>query len=476
MLFNSLEFGIFLPITLLLYWYLFSGTFKKQNLFLLITSWFFYAWWDWRFLGLLIFAGITSYLSAVSISKNKAIPRARLIWLLFGILTNLGVLLTFKYYDFFVSSFASAFLGGNDSGLLLNLILPVGISFYSFQAIGYCVDVFRNNVPAEKSFLLHLTFISFFPQLLAGPIGRAQNLIPQFKQTRTFDSRLAADGLRQILWGLFKKMVVADNCATVVNSVWGSGIETASASTLIGVAILYSFQIYGDFSGYSDMAIGTAKLFGIRLGDNFLFPYFSRNPQEFWRRWHISLNEWFRDIIYIPLGGSRNGKAKTLRNLFVVFSLSGLWHGANWTFIAWGIFHWLLFIPRTIFKVKQKPSEMVAKSRIFPNFIEIREMVLTFSAITVGWVFFRADTIQDAFSFLKNCFRPSILSVPEFSGTPFIFIGIMLLVEWLQRQGTHGLSRMPALPRTLLWTFYILFIFVIFQNDGMQENFIYFKF
>lgn len=476
MVFNSFEFGIFLPIVLLAYWYIFSKSATKQNLFLLAASWFFYAWWDWRFLGLLILAGMISYLSATRIDIAQNNPFARRAWLLFGILSNLGVLGVFKYYDFFAQSFADVFLAGNSEGMLLNLILPVGISFYTFQAVGYCVDVFRKTVPAEQNLLHHFTFISFFPQLLAGPIGRAKSLIPQFTKRRIFDSVLATDGLHQILWGGVKKMVVADNCASIVNSVWGSGIENASASTLVGVAILYSFQIYGDFSGYSDMAVGTAKLFGIRLGDNFLFPYFSRNIREFWRRWHISLNTWFRDFVYIPLGGSRNGRGKTLRNLFAVFALSGLWHGANWTFIAWGVFHWLLFIPRSFFKSPKNESNIVADNRFFPSWRELGQMLTTFVFVTIGWIFFRATNIQEAFCFIKNCFSPSLTSAPDFSGTPFLFISIMLVVEWIQRHGTHGLYRFFPFPRPIRWILYIIFIFVIVQNDGMQETFIYFKF
>lgn len=476
MLFNSAEFFVFGLIALALYWCVFDGNARRQNTFLLVTSWIFYAWWDWRFLGLLALAGTTSFVSGIGIAKNADNASARKRWLFFGVAANLGVLALFKYFDFFVRSFSETFLGGNDGGLLLHLALPVGVSFYSFQAIGCCADVYFGRVPAEKNPLLHFTFISFFPQLLAGPIGRAGKLLPQFSARRIFDSALATDGLRQILWGLFKKTVVADNCAAVVNAVWAGGIGEASAGTLIGTAVLYSFQIYGDFSGYSDMAIGVAKLFGIRLGDNFLFPYFSRNPQEFWRRWHISLNTWFRDFVYIPLGGSRTGKLRTLRNLFVVFGLSGLWHGANWTFVAWGTFHAMLFVPRAIFGKKRKDSDVVAEKSIFPSLSELARMAATFVAVTVGWIFFRADTIGEAFLFLKRCIVPAGEETFGVNGTPFVFIAPMLVVEWIQRRETHGLQRIPPFPRALRWALYMLFLFVIFQNDGMQENFIYFKF
>lgn len=476
MLFNSTEFLVFGLAALTLHWYAFSGSARRQNAFLLAASWFFYAWWDWRFLGLLILAGTTSFAAGLGVAHSEENTRARRGWFLFGVLTNLGVLALFKYYDFFVRSFSEAFLGGIDGGLLLNLALPVGVSFYSFQAIGYCADVFLGRVPAEKSPLRHFTFISFFPQLLAGPIGRAGNLLTQFTEKRVFDSALATDGLRQILWGLFKKTVVADNCAAVVDAVWTGGVGNASPLTLAGAAVLYSFQIYGDFSGYSDMAIGTAKLFGVRLGDNFLFPYFSRDPQEFWRRWHISLNTWFRDFVYIPLGGSRAGKLRTLRNLFVVFGLSGLWHGANWTFVCWGLFHALLFLPRTLFGRKQKNTTVIAENAALPSLAELTRLVVTFIAVTIGWVFFRAPTIGEAFAFLENCIVPAGTETFGFCGTPFLFIGMMLVVEWIQRRGTHGLYRVFPFPRPVLWVLYGLFLFFIFQNDGMQENFIYFKF
>ena len=476
MLFNSTEFLVFGLAALTLHWYAFSGSARRQNAFLLAASWFFYAWWDWRFLGLLILAGATSFAAGLGVAHSEENTRARRGWFLFGVLTNLGVLALFKYYDFFVRSFSEAFLGGIDGGLLLNLALPVGVSFYSFQAIGYCADVFLGRVPAEKSPLRHFTFISFFPQLLAGPIGRAGSLLPQFTEKRVFDSALATDGLRQILWGLFKKTVVADNCAAVVDAVWTGGVGNASPLTLAGAAVLYSFQIYGDFSGYSDMAIGTAKLFGVRLGDNFLFPYFSRDPQEFWRRWHISLNTWFRDFVYIPLGGSRAGKLRTLRNLFVVFGLSGLWHGANWTFVCWGLFHALLFLPRTLFGRKRKNTTVIAENVALPSLTELTRLVVTFIAVTIGWVFFRAPTIGEAFAFLENCIVPAGTETFGFNGTPFLFIGMMLVVEWIQRRGSHALYRVFPFPRPVRWALYGLFLFFIFQNDGMQENFIYFRF
>lgn len=477
MSFNSFEFAVFLGVALLLHWYVFGKSVQSQNAFLLIAGWFFYAAWDWRFLGLLISCCTISYVAGRLICREKSAGRKGRVAMVFGVSALLGFIVVFKYYDFFVKSFADVFLNGNADSLVLNLILPVGISFYVFQAIGYCLDVYRDKVPAEKNILTHFVFSSFFPQLLAGPIGRGNALIPQFTQRRAFNPELATDGLRQILWGLFKKMVVADNCAKIVDRLWNGGVEgfaEYNASALVLGAILYSFQIYGDFSGYSDMAIGTAKLFGIKLGDNFLFPYFSRNVGEFWRRWHISLNTWFRDFVYIPLGGSRAGTLVTFRNILVVFGLSGLWHGANWTFVFWGLFHGILFAP-SIFMKNRKMKEK-SRTVVPPSLKDFGAIFLTFSLVTIGWIFFRASKIEDAFFFIKRCFSLSLFQPPKISGTPFIFIGIMLLVEWIQRRESHGLSRILPIPRALMWCAYIVFIFFILLNDGAQENFIYFKF
>lgn len=477
MIFNSLDYALFLPVVFLFYWYVFCGNAARQNCFLLLASLFFYGYWDWRFLGLLLLAGTVSFFAGTAIDSSQSRGGNGRWALTLAVVVNLGILALFKYYDFFVQSFADIFLAGEADGILLNLILPVGVSFYLFQATGYCFDVYRKVVPAERDVLKYFTFICFFPQLLAGPIGRAKNLLPQFSLRRDFDVALATDGLRQILWGLFKKTVVADNCASAVNAVWSGDLAGTSASTLVAAAVLYSFQIYGDFSGYSDMAVGSAKLLGIRLGDNFLFPYFSRNVGEFWRRWHISLNTWFRDYLYIPMGGSRAGKWKTLRNTLIVFGLSGLWHGANWTFIIWGLFHGMLFLPKILFPDKTKPTAIVAQDKLIPSRREFCQILTTFTLMTIGWIIFRAPDIGEAWTFMKKCISPSIITVPEgITSTPFLFIVIMLFVEWLERNYSHGLSKIPKIPRALRWGFYILFIFVIFQNDGMQENFIYFKF
>ncbi len=371
MLFNSIQFALFLPIVFLLYWFVFDRFISKskyqlrlQNAFVVVASYVFYGWWDWRFLLLIAFTSFCSWGSGMlmqrvenqqidpnltgggkSLEINKLQRRKKLITTA-NIVLNLLILAIFKYYDFFVTEFAQLFHISTD-GLLLKVILPVGISFYTFQALSYSIDVYRGKIEPTKDIVAFFAFISFFPQLVAGPIERATNLLPQFLKKREFDYDTAVDGMRQILWGLFKKIVVADNCAVFVDEVFKT-YTYQSGSTLLLAAIFFTFQIYGDFSGYSDIAIGTAKLFGIKLMRNFNVPYFSRDIAEFWRRWHISLTTWFRDYVYIPLGGSRVSKAKVVRNTFIIFLLSGFWHGANWTFIAWGAYHAILFLPANI--------------------------------------------------------------------------------------------------------------------------------
>lgn len=349
MLFNSIQFAIFLLIAFLLYWFVFdqflsnnSSQYRLQNAFIVFASYVFYGWWDWRFLILIIFTSFCSWYSGIHIFKAKDKVKAK-CWLWCNIIVNLGVLFFFKYFNFFISEFSQLFHIPTDR-LLLKIILPVGISFYTFQALSYSIDVYKGKIMPTKDIIAFFAYISFFPQLVAGPIERATSLLPQFLKKREFNYNAATNGLRQILWGLFKKSVIADNCAVYVNHVFSTYAEQRS-STLLLAAILFAFQIYGDFSGYSDIAIGTAKLFGIELKRNFRFPFFSRDIAEFWRRWHISLTTWFRDYVYIPLGGSRVSQLKIIRNTFIIFLLSGIWHGANWTFIAWGAYHAFLFLP-----------------------------------------------------------------------------------------------------------------------------------
>lgn len=472
MLFNSIEFALFLPIVFLLYWFVFKRNVRGQNLFIVAASYLFYGWWDWRFLFLIAFTSFCSWGSGLIIKRYRGRPLSKTIHIL-NIVLNLAILGVFKYYDFFVTSFATTFLHRNAEGMLLNVVLPVGISFYTFQALSYSIDVFREKLEPTRDIVQFFAFVSFFPQLVAGPIERATNLLPQFEKPRTFDYNQAVDGLRQILWGLFKKIAVADTCAAYVDYVFDA-YQSQSGLTLSIAAVLFAFQIYGDFSGYSDIAIGTAKLFGIKLMRNFNNPYFSRNIAEFWRRWHISLTTWFRDYVYIPLGGSRVSKAKIVRNTFVIFLLSGFWHGANWTFLAWGAYHALLFLPLILMGLNRKFTDEIAKNRLLPTWSEALRILATFILVTIGWIIFRADNISQAWQY--------IMLIPH-GGAPYlkglaacsIYILIMLVMEWIHRGRSHGfdLNCPHAVLRYILYYLLILVMFLAYSNS---ETFIYFQF
>lgn len=489
MLFNSIEFLIFLPVVFLLYWFVFDRFISKskwqlrlQNAFVVVASYVFYGWWDWRFLLLIAFTSLCSWLSGILMQKadgqNHETRKRKLITAT-NIVINLAILATFKYYDFFVTEFAKLFHISAD-GILLNVILPVGISFYTFQALSYSIDVYRRKIEPTKDIVAFFAFISFFPQLVAGPIERASNLLPQFLKKREFDYATAVDGCRQILWGLFKKIVVADNCAVVVNEIFADYANMPASLLLVG-ALFFTFQIYGDFSGYSDIAIGTAKLFGIKLMRNFNVPYFSRDIAEFWRRWHISLNTWFRDYVYIPLGGSRTTKAKIVRNTFVIFLLSGLWHGANWTFIAWGAYHALLFLPLILLGKNRKYTGTIAEGKFLPSFKELCMMLLTFALVVIGWIFFRAETIADAIHYIAALCSPEIWKTSfEFwiypTNNAGWFVIIMLIVEWLLRDKEHGLDIKNIKYGWLRIIIYYTLIVVMFWFSGKSETFIYFQF
>ena len=482
MLFNSIQFAIFLPLVFLFYWFVFDRLISKskhqlklQNAFVVVASYVFYGWWDWRFLLLIAFTSFCSWGSGLLIGKAKTRREAK-TWATLNIVLNLGILALFKYYDFFVTEFAQLFHLSTD-GLLLKVILPVGISFYTFQALSYSIDVYRGKIEPTKDIVAFFAFISFFPQLVAGPIERATNLLPQFLKKREFNYDTAVDGMRQILWGLFKKMVIADNCASFVNEVF-AWPHTGSENLI--AAVFFTFQIYCDFSGYSDIAIGTAKLFGIQLKQNFKMPYFSRDIAEFWRKWHISLTTWFRDYVYIPLGGSRVQKAKVVRNIFIVFLLSGFWHGANWTFIAWGIYHALLFLPLVLTGKNRSHKDQIEEGRVLPSIKDLGQMLLTFSLVALGWVLFRSPGIPSALGHLR------CLLVPEtYSGLYKVFtywemlpIGIMLVVEWLQRNKEHGLQDMDKYfpSRWLRCSLYGLLMVLVVFFRGNYQQFIYFQF
>ena len=378
MLFNSLSFAVFLPVVFILYWFVTNKDLRIQNLLLLAASYFFYASWDYRFLFLLIFSTLLDYFSGIKMNRVRNRNQKRL-WLSLSIIINLGFLGIFKYYNFFASSLAEALstVGLHLNLWTINVILPVGISFYTFHGLSYVLDIYNNKIEPEKNYIDYAVFVSFFPLLVAGPIERATHLLPQIKKPRIFNYGWAVDGMRQILWGLFKKVVIADTCAGYVNSIFANYGDYGGSTLLLG-ALFFAFQIYCDFSGYSDIALGTAKLFGIELRRNFAFPYFSRDIAEFWRRWHISLSSWFRDYLYIPLGGSKVGTWKKVRNTFIIFLVSGFWHGANWTFIVWGALNALYFLPLLLLNKNRTNLEIVAKGKLFPSIPQLAGIGFTF--------------------------------------------------------------------------------------------------
>ena len=479
MLFNSLEFLIFLPIVFLLYWHVFKPL-RWQNFFVVVASYVFYGWWNWRFLLLILFTSLCSFASGILLQRFDESKKWRKVISGTNIAINIAILGVVKYYDFFASQLVEAFSGlGVQLHLTsLNIILPVGISFYTFQALSYTVDIYRRKLEPTRDVIAFLAFISFFPQLVAGPIERATNLLPQFLKPRKFDYALAVDGMRQILWGLFKKMVVADTCATACNEIFAD-YATKSGGELIVGALFFTFQIYGDFSGYSDIAIGTAKLFGVRLMRNFNVPYFSRDIAEFWRRWHISLNTWFVDYVYIPLGGSRNGKWKTVRNTLIIFGLSGLWHGANWTYIVWGFYHAFLFIPLFLFGLNHKRKDVVAAQSWHPSWKEALQMLTTFCFVVIGWIIFRAENIGQAWGYISRMFCEFDGTFPKHGNTPLIYCGIVLLVEWMQRKKEHAFQiphRSLFAYRPVRWIFYFAVFVCTYFFMGNQSTFIYFQF
>jgi D-alanyl-lipoteichoic acid acyltransferase DltB (MBOAT superfamily) len=478
MLFNSLEFALFLPIVFFLYWFITQKNLKLQNALIVLSSYVFYGWWDGRFLLLIVFSTILDFSigQRLKIEKNNN-KRKLFLWL--SIFINLGFLGFFKYYNFFLENFVNAFtfLGYHINANSLNIILPVGISFYTFQTLSYTIDVYKRKLEPVNDFIAFSAFVCFFPQLVAGPIERATNLLPQFYKKREFKYDKAVDGMRQILWGLFKKMVIADNCAVFANDIFNNYQDYNGISLIIG-ALFFTFQIYGDFSGYSDIAIGTSRLFGFDLKQNFAFPYFSRDIGEFWRRWHISLNTWFRDYLYIPLGGSKGGVKMKIRNTFAIFLVSGFWHGANWTFIVWGALNALYFLPLLLYDKNRKHLDVVAEGKILPNFRELISMLTTFILTVFAWIFFRAVNINHALNIIKGVFNFENLSRFKISYTVVLtvfFISILLIVEWINRSELHGLKKVPK--QNILRKFlYVVLILIIVSQFNNSNDFIYFQF
>ena len=482
MIFNSFEFALFLPLVFLLYWWLGKNRKTTQNSLLLVASYVFYGWWDWRFLSLIFASSLLDFYIGQRIEGSQS-EGQRKKFLALSLSVNLGFLAFFKYFNFFAESFADAFtlFGGSFEVDRLAIILPVGISFYTFQTLSYSIDIYRKKMTASKDLLSFLSFVSFFPQLVAGPIERANQLLPQFYNKRSFDYNEAVDGLKQMLWGLFKKMVIADNCAMLANDIFNNSSEH-SGSTLVLGAVLFTFQIYGDFSGYSDIAIGCARLFGFRLMQNFAFPYFSRDIAEFWRRWHISLSTWFRDYLYIPLGGSRGGLVSKVRNTFIIFIVSGFWHGANWTFIVWGFLNACYFMPLLLAKKNRTNTDQIAQNSIFPSVKEVFQMMATFALTVLAWIFFRADNLPHAFQILGDIFSSSLFDMPFFGRkNPFIILLILLLgfvlIEWWGRKGKYALEYvLMQNHRSMRWGFYFILILAIITQAGGQQEFIYFQF
>lgn len=478
MLFNSFEYLLFLPVVFLIYW-LVCHTRTSRNVFIVAASYVFYGWWDWRFLLLIAFTTLCSYLSGIVLGREGPGKTFRRFILWGNVAVNLGILFLFKYFDFFAAGFTALLrsLAVMADSVTLGLVLPVGISFYTFQALSYVIDVYKRKIGPTRDVAAFFAFISFFPQLVAGPIERATNLLPQFLTIRTFDYAGAVDGMRRILWGLFKKMVVADNCAVLVDSVFRDYHSVGSINLWIGV-ICFSFQIYGDFSGYSDIAIGTARLFGIRLMQNFSVPYFSRDIGEFWRRWHISLTTWFRDYVYFPMGGSRCSKLRTVVNTMTVFLISGFWHGASWGYVMWGAGHGLLFVPRIMRKNKSKVRDTVASGRLLPNFSESLAMGWTFLLVAVLRILYRCATVGDAWEYVKGMFS-GFTYTPLSGKWPLVWIAVLIVIDWIKREAPHGLSvegdRLLS-HRWVRWTVYYAMFMVILFFSGTQEQFIYFQF
>lgn len=480
MIFNSIDFAIFLPIIYILYWFVTKRSLTIQNILLLVASYFFYAYWDPRFLLLLVFSTFLDYFTGIRMHDSRNVFWKK-TWFWISIIVNVGFLGVFKYYNFFAESFAELL---NGFGLHVNvwslkIILPVGISFYTFHGLSYVIDIYKERIKPERNFVDYAVFVSFFPLLVAGPIERATHLLPQIQKKREFNYSKSIDGLRQILWGLFKKVVVADGCAEWSNMIFN---DTGSydGSTLFLGAIFFTFQIYCDFSGYSDIALGTARLFGIELLRNFSFPYFSRDIAEFWRRWHISLTTWFRDYLYIPLGGSKGGTWMKIRNTFIIFLVSGFWHGANWTFIVWGALNAFYFLPLMLTNSNRNNLEIVAQGKWFPTVREIVGMVSTFLMAVFGWIFFRSNDLTHAFSFIGKMFTTNFFKapkIPELAYLSIFFIIFMLFVEWIGRESNYALERIDKIKFVpFRWVFYSLLIVCIIVLSGKEQEFIYFQF
>ena len=488
MIFNSSSYFFLVLIVFVLYWTILKNHRSFQNIFLLLVSYVFYSFWDWRFLFLLIFSTISGYVIGLFLGKaEKRMSDKILFWI--GIVLNIGVLAFFKYFNFFIESFniLSDFIGFNTNLNTISLILPVGISFYTFHSLSYIIDVYKKRINPEKNFIDYSLFVSYFPLLIAGPIERATHLLPQLKRDRNFKESLAIDGLKQILWGLVKKIIIADQCAVFSNMIFTNYTSYSGLILFLG-AVFFAIQIYGDFSGYSDIALGTSKLLGINLLVNFSYPYFSRSIPEFWKRWHISLSTWFRDYLYFPLGGSKFSKLKTIKNTFIIFFVSGFWHGSNWTFIFWGGLNALYFMPSLFFKSKIDYSEIVAKGHLFPKVKDFLMILTTFCLVTLAWIFFRIDTISNGFIFLIEIIRSIFYKVSYVDFLNFVywkvglnifcFLFFFFLIEWQGRENEYAIKRFFKInKRIFIWIFYYFLVaLILVYSSNKSEQFIYFQF
>ena len=476
MLFNSVDFAVFMPLVFLLYWSGWLRTLRDRNLFVIAVSYLFYGWWDWRFLLLIVFSSGLDFVVGRKIeAAERQLVRKRWLWL--SVAANIGLLGFFKYANFFVASFVDAFqlMGSDISASSLQLILPVGISFYTFQTMSYTIDVYRRQTPATKDALSFFAYVAFFPQLVAGPIERAKTFLPQFARLHSFKYERIRTGFQLILWGLFKKMVIADNCAYWGDLIFADPSPYSSLVLALGV-VLFAFQIYGDFSGYSDIAIGTGRLLGFELRKNFGYPYFSRDLAEFWRRWHISLSTWFRDYLYIPLGGSRVTKLNQVRNVLVIFLVSGLWHGANWTFVAWGLMHALLFLPLILSGKNRKHLNPPAPGRLFPTIGVSLQIFLTFVYVGLAWVLFRAANLMEAMNYYQGLLQFTASGVKIQHLFPLVGIGFLLFVEWFSRDRDIPIF-FQARNTTVRWlTYWGLALAILVFSPAEPSVFIYFQF
>ncbi|MBS1594583.1 MAG: MBOAT family protein [Bacteroidetes bacterium] len=477
MLFNSFEFFIFLPIVFISYWYLLRRSLLLQNMFLLGASYFFYGWWDWRFMFLLILSTMIDYGFGLLIYHSE---RHKKFYLILSIINNLGILAFFKYYNFFAENFEHMAngLGCQVHPFILNIALPVGISFYTFHGMSYVFDIYRKIIKPERNFVNYAVFVSFFPLLVAGPIERATHLLPQIIRPRKFNYAQARDGMHLILWGLFKKVVISDQLSNFVNPMFDH-YSSYSGSNLVLGTVYFAFQIYCDFSGYSDIAIGTAKLFGFELLTNFKFPYFSRDIAEFWRRWHISLSSWFRDYLYIPLGGSQHGRWLSIRNIFIIFLVSGFWHGANWTFIVWGGIHAAMYLPIFLGNRHRKhTTEVIASHSVLPALSEIPGVVLTFASACFAWIFFRSPDIQSAIGYIQHIFSRSLFTLPDSNRLGILYVVVIVIIDWINRRDERSTIFSKINNPILRWLCYLLCAVLVMTLilTQYEQKFIYFQF